>query len=473
MWIEVFKTGNLTDSSGNAREWTAGDLDKIVASYNSQKDHEAPVVIGHPVDNSPAYGWIESLKRRGDILLAKLGSLAPEFVEWVKKGLYKKRSIALYGNGLLRHIGFLGGTPPAVKGLADPTFSDDGENTEYAFADAAFDDVTITAQNDRARLFGIDPKNNYGAKTKPEKYSELSDSDFADPVHYRFPTSEPHIKASLGAFSRDNIRQKYSERELQIIAARLIDAARRMNINLTPYRWAYSEKIESKNIINNKRRNYMTDQLIAELTTWLADTFGEEVANQTAGKLEELAAKYPAPKSEDKPAEKSAEKPVENSEPNERENIEVAELRKEVAKLRQQARFAEHRQYCEKMIADGKLTPAQIEKALPAIELGHNAGELTFAEKGASVTRNGEDIIKSLIESYDKRVDFSETTGKPAATPAQNYIGELGLDEKNAVVDEGALDLHEKIKQYQEAVKTRGEMISYVDALKIVSGGNA
>jgi hypothetical protein len=124
-WIPVFKTGRWTDSGGRSRSWTAGDLDGIAQSYDSKR-HEAPVVIGHPEDNSPAWGWVESLKREGDILYAKLRDLVPEFVDMLGRRLFKKRSISLYPDMTLRHIGFLGAAPPAVKGLPDISFCDEG-----------------------------------------------------------------------------------------------------------------------------------------------------------------------------------------------------------------------------------------------------------------------------------------------------------------------------------------------------------
>jgi hypothetical protein len=87
-------------------------------------------VIGHPKSNAPAYGWIEKLKRVGDTLYALPKQLAQEFIEMVNKGLFKKRSISLYPDGTLRHVGFLGATPPAVKGLPDVEFSDEFSTLE-------------------------------------------------------------------------------------------------------------------------------------------------------------------------------------------------------------------------------------------------------------------------------------------------------------------------------------------------------
>jgi arsenate reductase-like glutaredoxin family protein len=129
-WIEIFRAGNHTDSNGRTRTWTRDDLDKTVASYNPEHN-EAPVVIGHPQNNGPAYGWVEGLKRVGDLLVAKLKQVEPQFAEMVKAGRYKKRSASFYADGSLRHIGFLGAVPPAIKGLKDFIFNEDAPFEEY------------------------------------------------------------------------------------------------------------------------------------------------------------------------------------------------------------------------------------------------------------------------------------------------------------------------------------------------------
>lgn len=127
MWKEVFKSGNHTDANGGEHFWSDEDLDLIITKYNNQlpdNKHEAPVVIGHPVNNSPAYAWVERLKRDGDRLLAKFSQLDPEFEKLIKEGRYKKVSIALYPDMMLRHVGFLGAVPPAIKGLKDSEFNE-------------------------------------------------------------------------------------------------------------------------------------------------------------------------------------------------------------------------------------------------------------------------------------------------------------------------------------------------------------
>lgn len=125
MKFEIFKTGTHTSDKGIQKEYSLDDLNFIAQSYNPTED-EAPIVIGHPIDNSPAYGWVSSLEVTEDGKLvadAPDEKLHPDFLNAVQEGRYKKRSISLTPEGKLRHIGFLGGAAPAVKGLADIQFS--------------------------------------------------------------------------------------------------------------------------------------------------------------------------------------------------------------------------------------------------------------------------------------------------------------------------------------------------------------
>ena len=134
MKFEIFKTGTHTSDKDITKDYTLDDLNFIANSYNPEED-EAPIVIGHPVDNSPAYGWISSLEVTEDGKLvadAQDDKIQPAFLTALKAGNYKKRSISLTPEGKLRHVGFLGGAAPAVKGLTDIQFSHPS-STVYEF----------------------------------------------------------------------------------------------------------------------------------------------------------------------------------------------------------------------------------------------------------------------------------------------------------------------------------------------------
>lgn len=130
-WISIFSGGKQRDNMGREHDGDAL-IDKAVANFNAAK-HEPPAVIGHPADDAPAYGWVEGLKKEGRLLLAKFKQVQPDFAQMVKDGLFKKRSAAFYQDGTLRHVGFLGAWPPAVKGLANLHFNKGEEAMTFEF----------------------------------------------------------------------------------------------------------------------------------------------------------------------------------------------------------------------------------------------------------------------------------------------------------------------------------------------------
>ena len=131
--IEIFRAGKRPDASGQMIEIKTSDLLQAVNAYDPNL-HEAPAVIGHPQHNAPAYAWVKRLTTTGDILKAELAQVDPNFAEMVEAGRFKKISASFYladspqnpkpGFLYLRHVGFLGAMPPAVKGLRNPEFSD-------------------------------------------------------------------------------------------------------------------------------------------------------------------------------------------------------------------------------------------------------------------------------------------------------------------------------------------------------------
>ena len=131
--IEVFKPGRHTASNGKAITFTARDLQQIASSYNPAL-HEAPLVVGHPKHDAPAYGWTKALRvNRAGRLEVVPQQVNPQFAELHRAGSFKKISVSLYepgdpnnpkpGGYYLRHVGFLGAMAPAVKGLRDAEFS--------------------------------------------------------------------------------------------------------------------------------------------------------------------------------------------------------------------------------------------------------------------------------------------------------------------------------------------------------------
>lgn len=146
--FEVFRAGTFTPMNGEPVKITTGGLKEIAGEYDPRL-YPAPVVIGHPQTDAPAFGWVDKLFVEGDKLMATTRETVAEFAEWVKEGRYKKVSISLFlpsssanpkpGSLYLRHLGFLGAAAPAVPGLKPIQFSnatagtfDLQQNVEFA-----------------------------------------------------------------------------------------------------------------------------------------------------------------------------------------------------------------------------------------------------------------------------------------------------------------------------------------------------
>ena len=157
-WIEIFRAGDY----GERGNWTADDLDRVAAAYDPRKQ-SAPVVLGHPADDAPAYGWVKRLRRAGQSLWAQLEKVDPVLESLLRAGRFAQRSVALYrqfpltGGPYLRHVGFLGAAPPAVKGLAAVRFAD----AEFQTIDAQFQSIaSISSPGDQrsSEVFMSEPK---------------------------------------------------------------------------------------------------------------------------------------------------------------------------------------------------------------------------------------------------------------------------------------------------------------------------
>lgn len=135
-WIAIGQTGTWKDSGGTPRSFTTADLDAIIANYDP-KQEEAPLVLGHPKTDDPAYGWVRGLKREGGRLFAQVAQVPAELSHAVQTGLYRYVSMALHPGGKrLRHVGLLGAVPPAMKGLGPVQLNDgDGVVTVECFAE--------------------------------------------------------------------------------------------------------------------------------------------------------------------------------------------------------------------------------------------------------------------------------------------------------------------------------------------------
>lgn len=144
--LHIFRAGRHTASCGRTMDFSAADLAAAAAAY-SPDVHEAPIVIGHPTHDAPAWGWVRGLQATAEGLTATTTELDAQFAEMVQAGRFKKISASFYlpdaptnptpGRLYLRHVGFLGAQPPALKGLRPVEFADAADALIVNFEDAA------------------------------------------------------------------------------------------------------------------------------------------------------------------------------------------------------------------------------------------------------------------------------------------------------------------------------------------------
>lgn len=137
--LEIMKTGTHVSEDGRTFTFTDADLQAIADNYDPQV-FEAPIVVGHPKTEDPAYGWANKLHVQDGSLYAEPHQVEPQFAEMVNAGRFKKISPSIYlpdtpgnpkpGKLYLKHVGFLGGAAPSVKGMRAAAFNEgdgDGE----------------------------------------------------------------------------------------------------------------------------------------------------------------------------------------------------------------------------------------------------------------------------------------------------------------------------------------------------------
>ncbi len=130
--IEIFKPGTFRAMDGTEIKFSEVELRETAEAYDPEISR-APLVVGHPKTDDPAYGLVKRLEFSGSKLRADPEQVDPAFAELVNSGRFHTVSASFYtktspdnpkpGVFYLRHVGFLGAAQPSLKGLKRPTLS--------------------------------------------------------------------------------------------------------------------------------------------------------------------------------------------------------------------------------------------------------------------------------------------------------------------------------------------------------------
>ena len=162
--LHLFRQGCHVAMSGEAACFSAADLAACARAYDPAR-YPAPLVLGHPDSNGPAYGSVVALEADDGDLFAEVEP-SPALRDLVKAGRFKYLSASFWrprtpgnpapGSLSLRHVGFLGAHPPAVKGLAPVAFAE--SLIDFAGCDAIETAARIMAGLDAPALAFAEPE---------------------------------------------------------------------------------------------------------------------------------------------------------------------------------------------------------------------------------------------------------------------------------------------------------------------------
>ena len=377
--IEAFRLGDRAGELGIS----AADLRDIADGYDT-KAHEAPLTLGHPADNAPAYGWIKEAFVKGKSLFVAVDQIADQVAELVKRGAYKKVSVSLYkpesaesptpGKWALRHVGLLGAVPPAIKGMR-------------AIALSGGDVDVASIEQEQAARGGLGAK--LLALLKRDRTEDLTEADLI-----------AALAAKLGAEDVGGALDRKESREQTNRAIYLLEAV------------AGYLQISMDDLAALVRRAPEDEQFPTEEE--------EQMNDKDKARFAEL----------------------------EKRNEELAAKNEELAKSQAEAHLASTRAGCEafaeQQVAAGRVLPkdkAALIETLVALKSREDGGVVKFADGDETV-----DLCKWLqerIAGAPAQVDYSERAGagKDAATVAApaNFASPDG-----ALVDERRMALHRR-----------------------------
>lgn len=370
--IHVFRAGTHVTSAGESIAFTQADLAAAAAAYDPAL-HEAPLVIGHPKTDDPAYGWAASLKADGADLYVQPAQLNAEFAELVNSGAFKKRSMKWYrptdaanpkpGVWYPQHIGFLGATPPAIKGLRNVQFADGGDLVEVEFGQ--WEDRTI------ARLF----------RRLREWFIAQHGQETADKVLDGYD-----IDALAAEAAQDAVEQTGPTES--IAAPAFAEAITQEKDTVTPEEKA---ALEAQN---------------ADLTRQLSEAKARDAAARAT-------------------------------------SIKTAAV-----------------QFCEALIGEGKLLPAEKDTVVGLHILAANAQPVEFGEGDGKAVDAPLTRLEALLKALPKRVEFGEVAAPEAAAAAVEFAAPAGHG-----IDADRLATHQKALAHQVAHPGT----DYIAAVKAVS----
>jgi len=114
----ILRVGTRTSDDGQSVAFSRSDLMATAAAYNPSQ-REAPLTLGKPAHDAPAFGWVRGLEvtAAGELVMT-VSDVHPEFASLVNDRRFTERAVVFYnprhpsnpspGVWYLRNISYLG-----------------------------------------------------------------------------------------------------------------------------------------------------------------------------------------------------------------------------------------------------------------------------------------------------------------------------------------------------------------------------
>ncbi|EPS1798178.1 peptidase [Pseudomonas aeruginosa] len=407
--LPILPAGQHVANDGRSMEFTEAILQEIAATYDPALS-EAPLVIGHPKLNAPAYGWAKGLEVRDGMLFAEPHQVVPEFAEAANRKMYKKRSAAIYlpdspgnpvpGKHYLRHIGFLGAVPPAIKGIPDAplNFAEDDGALAIEFAEAPYAVTGLTDILRRLRDFFVERE---GAERADQLIPQWQLSSIEEDA--RRGSAQGATAQASALFSEPVIEEGVDS------AAASAAAAQEPQGTVTPSDGASASAAEADRTSHPSQQD----------TTMSDEAALDERQRQLDEREQQLATRE---------AEMAQQK--------------AQEHRNEIA------------EFAEGLVKSGQLLPRQKAAVIELLVNLPADAPLEFAEGEGQVTKPAAEVLRSLLAELPKQIEFSEKSGA---------VGDLSFGSAHAIAA--------RAQTYQEEQRQAGRHISTTEAVSHITKG--
>ncbi len=371
--LHVFKAGKHVGDDGKTYEFSEAAVREMAETYDPAL-LDAPLVVGHPQTNDPAYGWARSALADGADLYVEPHQVDPAFAEMVNKQRFKNISLSVYlpdspgnpvpGKHYIRHIGFLGAAAPGVKGLRPASFAEGDGAIEFA-----------------APLAGV-------------SYSLTA----------LFRSLRDYLISREGLEQADRVIPDWQ----------ILSLDEQLTYEPAPASAAFAEPTQPNPEI-----------VMSQQQPQAPANFAEQQQ-----KIEQATA-------------------------------ELAKREQALQAREAQARRDDAVSFAEALVQEGKLLPRQQAPVVELLLTMPSGTVLNFAEGDAAVAKPAADVLRELLASLPRQVNFSEKSGAENAPASVDFAAPSGV-----IVDAKRLELHQKATAYQR----EHQGVDYAAAVAAVGG---